>query len=395
MNVNAARVFGLAGVLMLAGPAVLSQDATDVVQAAARSAADERAYSKHLRRAQEREARGSYRAAAAEYRKAAQHAAAADEPGLLLKRADCLRLDGKHYAACEAYEDLITAHPLHPQFGAVTDHLRGLVEDFAGGRASRFGIRNRSKGVEILEFILSKSPAGRKASGDLLRLGQLQTDLGEDAEAAETYRALLKRHPRAKEAGLARLELGRLLLRLGKRGDGDGSLTRQGQRELTIFLRNNPQHAEADMVVMLLAVADERLAERLFQLGQFYLRETHLRVPAARRYLHDVIRDYGETAAAGKAEVLLAQADAAAQDTDTEQGAATETEAPKKAGPEAAAPEPKAPVAVSPATVRTASDVRKLAPEKPLVPHDADGLLHPPDETKKYLLPLRDLRAPK
>ena len=251
--------------------------------------------------------RGADTSAAKTYLKAAKYADDEhDRADLLVRRADCLYRAGKSYAAYEAYSGALSAHSAHVPLEHVLARLRDLAERFAEGAASLFGFDNPSTAITIYELILAKAPASDRAPADALRLAQLQTEVGENDIAIVTYRDLLTRYPRRTEVAAARLELGQLLLEASEDGDGDGRLVRQARRELNIFLGEYPEHPRKNEADLLLAVADERQAESLYLLGEFYLRPAHKRPSAARRYLHDAVRDYPGTSAAELARSLLA-----------------------------------------------------------------------------------------
>jgi len=259
------------------------------------------------RQGEQAENRGDYTAAAKAYRKSSLYALDnRTRAGLLLRQAECYVQAADPYEAFTAYKTLLESYPLHVPYDRVLPRLRQLAGDFERGAGSWFGFSNRTKAIEVYELILQETPVGSGAIQDSLNLGALLAATDRSAEAIPVYREALKRFPGDPLAPQLRLELGMLLAEDSRTGDGDGQQARQAVRELQTFAKarpDDPRKADAEALV---ALIDERRAEALYNLGQFYLKPAHRREPAARRYLNDVVRDHPGTVAASQAETLLA-----------------------------------------------------------------------------------------
>jgi tetratricopeptide (TPR) repeat protein len=259
------------------------------------------------RQGEQLENRGKYKAAAKAYGKSRLYAVDnRTRAGLLLREAECHVQRADPYDAFDAYTSLLESFPLHTPYDRVIPRLRQLAGDFERGRGSWLGIRNRSKAIEVYELVLQETPVGSGIIQDSLTLGGLLTATKRPAEAIVVYREALKRFPGDPLAPQLRLELGRLLTDECRTGDGDGQVARQAVRELRTFVQNSPDDPARPDAEFLLALVDQRRADALVSLAQFYLRPAHRREPAARRYLSDAIRDYPGTTAADEAGVLLA-----------------------------------------------------------------------------------------
>lgn len=229
----------------------------------------------------------------------------AESARLKFRQAECLFKDGEFHDSYEVYEDLLENYPMHAPFGEILERLRDLAERFARGEGVFLGVKNRTLAADIYEAILGRAPTGPQAAGDTLRLAQLQAEMNATDDAVFTYRELLKRFPKAKETAEARLALGRLLLEMSGHGDGDGSLARQARNQLETFIRHNPKHERRDEADLLIDIVSEKQAMGLYDLGEFYQRQAHRRLPASRRYLHDVLREYPKTTCAVLAQLLI------------------------------------------------------------------------------------------
>jgi len=342
------------------------------------------------RQGEQLENRGRYKAAAKAYARSRLYAVDnRTRAGLLLREAECHLQRENPYAALETYTTLLDSFPLHTPYDRVIPRLRQLAGDFEQGKGSWFGIRNRTKAIEVYELVLQETPVGSGVIQDSLTLGGLLTATKRPAEAIVVYREALKRFPGDPLAAQLRLELGRLLTEDCRTGDGDGQVARQAVRELRTFVQTNPADPARPDAEFLLALVDQRRADALYSLAQFYLRPAHRREPAARRYLNDLIRDYPGTTAADQAGVLLASLGPAP----------AVPEAPPEPGPT-----PAPAVAGSPeATVPVSQPAKEKGPDRRLL----EGLLPggtvdegPPREMRslqdrdrvgKWLLPLGDL----
>ena len=316
--------------------------------------------------------RGQYAKAAKAYAKAHKYADGNQaHAAMLLGQADC-EFETKHYhAAYLTYKKALESYPMQVSYDHVLARLRGLAEHFVRGEGVFLGIPNLSLAIEVYELIRDNAKAGSNAAADALRLARLQNQAGEKEEAIVTYRDLAKRYPMAPESADARLDLGRLYLDLGKGGDGDGRLVRQARSQLKNFRKSAPGHPRMDEADLLLSIANERQAEAKYQLGLFYLRKVHRRLPAARRYLYDVVRTYPSTTSAMLAKLVLGQIETSAT-----------------------LEEPLTALVRSSATMKMPAvsevPVESMTPEKIQV-HKPLKPLHIREGVQKWLLPLEDL----
>jgi tetratricopeptide (TPR) repeat protein len=350
-------------------------------RAGARTAEEEAARAalkrqKLITRAEAAERAERYKTAAKRYARAAAETEDKRERARLeLRQAECLLRAGKLRSAFEAYQKLLDTYPFFVPYSKVVAQLHEIAARFAQGEGAVFAGTSRELAVEVYQFILMKAPAEAAAAADALRLARLQTDMEDYEDAVFSYRDVIKRYPRAPEAADARVERARVLLTLSERADADGRLVGEARNELTAFIRLYPEHqrrAEADE---LYARTQERQATALVQLGEFYLRPAHERVPAARRYLHDTVRRYPDTEAAALAKTILARV-----------GEGDETEV-------AAAPETKPAVRRKfPAGPALPARPEDMTPEKARVQR-AIVPLKTADRLQKWLLPLEDLEA--
>ena len=254
-------------------------------------------------KAQEKWAKDDYMGAAKLYKKAARKL---DKPifkaDMLLKEAECYYEANKTHRATEAFRALMKDYALYIPYDLVVDRLRTLAERYVDGNGTFWGIRDRQTAIEIYFLILTDAPSIHVSLADRLRLAELlkKDDRGE--EAVVVYQEILKMDPTLDDV---RLTLAQLLVELCKRGDGDGSIRRAANRQAKMILDRNPDYSRKAEVELILATANEVEASRMLELGQFYLRPSHLKPSAAKVYLQELIQKYPGTNAAFQAKDLL------------------------------------------------------------------------------------------
>jgi len=267
------------------------------------SQADMEKIRKLLAKAEEKESKGSHAAAAKLYHKVGkrqkEHRLKAEA---YLKEADCLFEAHKTFLATKAYKDLMKEFALYVPFERVVGNLRKLAEDFVDGNGTLFGVRDRSEAISTYFFILTEAPSITVSLDDRLRLAELLKKERRREEAVMVYQEILKLDPMLDDV---RLEMALVLLDLCKNGDGDGSIRRAATRHAKIILEHNPDYKRKEELEFILTDALEAEAERMLELGRFYLRPVHMNPAASKKYLLELVQKFPGTKAAWEAKNLL------------------------------------------------------------------------------------------
>jgi tetratricopeptide (TPR) repeat protein len=254
-------------------------------------------------KAQEKWAKEDYMGAAKLYKKAARKL---DKPvykaDMLLKEAECYFEANKTHRATEAFRALMKDYALYIPYDLVVDRLRILAERYVDGNGTFWGIRDRQTAIDVYFLILTDAPSIHVSLADRLRLAELLKKDDRAEEAIVVYQDILKMDPTLDDV---RLTLAQLLVELCKRGDGDGSLRRAANRQAKMILDRNPDYSRKSEVELILVTANEVEATRMLELGQFYLRPSHLKPSAAKVYLQELIQKYPGTNAAFRAKDIL------------------------------------------------------------------------------------------
>ncbi len=253
--------------------------------------------------AQQLEINGKYAKAAKRYLKLAKRTSdQKNQAGWTLRAADCYFTANKSHKALEIYKLLLANSPFFVPYEHVVGKLRIIAERFVDGNGTFLGLRDKETAIAIYELIIQETPSIHVSLQDRLRLAELLKETKRLEEAVNAYQAILKLDPGLDDV---RLELAILLSELSELGDGDGTKLRAAVRHAEAVKENQPEHPRSKEIDHLLHDARERDAQRLLNLGQFYLRPAHRRTSAARRYLLDVLRDYPDTQAGEEAKKIL------------------------------------------------------------------------------------------
>jgi outer membrane protein assembly factor BamD (BamD/ComL family) len=332
-------------------------------------------------RAGEYEASGDFKAAAKIH--ARSQVFAPDDRArakALLGEADDYYSAGIFRNSKDAYLNLLRSYPLYTPQSHVLQRLREMAELYVDGTIGTFSLKDVPMAIEIYETIIQEAPTASGTINDHLRLAELQIASGRQAEALVTYEELFRRHAGRSELGTARLAFAEALTnRAATGGDGDGQLARQARRQIAAFLEEQPNHPRRAEAEQTLAGLNEQQATSLYNLAVFYTNPVHRRLPATRRYLHDVIRNYPNTVAAGQAKQLLA-------DLFEDDGSGT--------GLSDAEAEARADLVSSPQLTAKVVEMLNTIPDPP-EPMGTPKQFAPltGDDPNKYLLPLGDVNV--
>ncbi len=223
--------------------------------------------------------------------------------GLYYQQAQCYLKGKKPHKAREVYMKLLNSYLFYIPIEEVVEQLRELSDLFWRGEGTLLGLSDPDASIELYRVIIKYQPAIALSLNDRMVLVQKLADRARYEDAISTSQETIKLAP---ENADVRLQLGKLLVLLAKRGDGDGQRIRAAMREAESFLKlasaDDPRRSEAEEIITL---GREMCAERLLERADFYMNKYHYRPAVARRYLHDIIRDYPDCSLVSKANEML------------------------------------------------------------------------------------------
>jgi len=259
-------------------------------------------------------AEGDYSDAAEAYKAAVLYA---DSPDIkrkaLEKAADAYGKAELKYKQFKCLEGLVEGFPDRIDFEKVVNQEYKIGNEFAKGHRDISlswmpWIKDNNRAPEIYQAVLKQAPFAKFAPELKLRLGRMLLEEGENKKALDTFRQLIKQHPKTKEAKFGRFELANALVQLaGKAGDGDGTYAREAEEVLKETLKLYPNDPETTWINESIKETDDVRAERLYNLAKFYKGREN--PEAATRYFNDLIARFPDSEYVADAEKQLAELD--------------------------------------------------------------------------------------
>ncbi len=220
----------------------------------------------------------------------------------------CYQKMQKPWNAYIQYKRAVDDYANYIPFIEILNKEFAIANEFSNGKKDKFlffSFSTHGKAIEIYEHIAQAGPYAAITSEALYRSGLLSLKIKDYEQATVHFTEIISRYPRSKFVADARIDIADTLLRNAAQADGDGALVRQAHKQLTIFFNQHAHHPRYAEAQKLLNSALDDKAKNLLYLGQFYINQSHKRIPASQRYLQQVVSDYKDTESARLAEKLL------------------------------------------------------------------------------------------
>ncbi len=209
-------------------------------------------------------------------------------------------------------QKLIVCYPAMIDYKDIVGKQYKLGTDFyRGARDPAFywlpWLKDDDKTSEIYETVLKNASFADFSPELRLRLAKIYIDEGKIDKAIQFFKEIADYHPGTKDARFAEFELANIYLQKAKRGDGDGNYCAKALDLLDKLVKKYPKDEEIDWLKSSLNEAEKLSSERLYGMAKFYDRREN--DDAAARYCAEILRDHPESAAAVRAERMLASMD--------------------------------------------------------------------------------------
>ena len=191
-----------------------------------------------------------------------------------------------------------------------------------------------ARSISFFQKLRDEYPFSEEAEAVELKIAEAYYRNEEYIQADETYKNYLTFQPTGRHIPHVKYQLGRVNLAQFTGVDRDLEKVRQARGYFESVIKDHPESEHAADARKKLTETRVHLAERELYIGNYYLEEE--RYPAARERFETVLREYGDTPTAPKAQAALAAMPAEAKDA--------------AAKPPPADPPPEAPAAESAAT---------------------------------------------
>ncbi len=235
-----------------------------------------------------------------------------------------------------------------PRLGDLTGAVTDLFESDPGSKSSptaaalyKDGIdyfeRGRyARSISFFQKLRDDYPFSEEAEAAELKIAEAFFLNEEYVQADETYKNYLTFQPTGRHIPYVKYQLGRVNLAQFTGVDRDLDKVRQARGYFESVIKDHPESEHAADARKRLAETRLHLAARELYVGNFYLKQE--RYPAARERFETVLREYGDTPSAPKAQAALAALPAAGQDAAAAPAAAEPPAQPED--PRSAAAEP-------------------------------------------------------
>ncbi len=264
-----------------------------------------------INQAEKFEEQGNYKPALKIYRQIeAKSINLSNKAKALIAQGRCREQMQKPWEAYLCYKKVIDNYANFVPFANVLQLEYDIAKRFFEGERDRFlffSFSTDAKAQEIYDHISAKGPYAPFASDAIYRSALISLKEKDYEEAIEKFKQIIARYPLTPIAADARLDLAQTYIKTAADADGDISLIHDAHREITVFLKQNPQHPRLQEAKNVLDLTESLEAQQLLYLGEFYQRKAHKRSPAARRYLNDLIIKYPDTKSAWRAKELLVE----------------------------------------------------------------------------------------
>ncbi len=162
--------------------------------------------------------------------------------------------------------------------------------------------------VELLKTYVANNPGGAEVDEATELLGEAHLKLKQWVDAQTQFERVVRDYPESDSSAAAAYHLGEALWGQARSDDFDQDFTKRALEQWESYLRGYPGHWANGIGQGHVAVARTRLANKLSDAGELYLRNGLLE--PARKYFQRVLDEYADTARRANAELGIATIDA-------------------------------------------------------------------------------------
>jgi outer membrane protein assembly factor BamD (BamD/ComL family) len=249
--------------------------------------------------------------------------------------------DGDFAAAYGAYKSYATNFPVSPRGPVVEERLYDVGRDYLEGNQSAFfGIfSNRSKGLEILDYLVETFPSAERADDAKWLVARYHVDDENWEKAVPVFDFLTKQYKQSEWYPAARYFSAYCRYRRVKGDFYDPRMIEDARKGFAEYVAEHPNGEWRGQAETIIAELDATAAERMFKVGEWYVDQD--KPYSARFYFLRVKQLWPGTDAARRAEAAYAEVALAEPETPEEELRLREEWEAKNA----AAPAPVAPAA--------------------------------------------------
>ena len=202
---------------------------------------------------------------------------------------------GDYKNAFRAYEQLIERDP-------GTRKLKEILEkEFQVGVTQMKD--DESGAIKVFEKIIERNPLGFIAADAEVKIADSYYQLRKFEEAEDSYLRVMENYPNSEWVPYAQFRIPYCKMSNIRIQERNYELLAQSRRGFEEYIANNPQGTLVPTTKKIMAEIDIAMAERDYEVGEFYLRRK--RPDAGAIYFKSVIKEYPNTEWAAKAKEKL------------------------------------------------------------------------------------------
>ena len=226
---------------------------------------------------------------------------------------------GSFAAAYGAFKSYAVNFPVSSRAALIEERLYDIGRDYLEGNQSAFfGIfSNRSKGLEILNYLVETYPNAERADDAKWLVARFYVDDGDWEKAIPTFDFLVLQYKNSEWFPAARWFSAYCRYRRVKGDIYDPRVVEEARRGFVEYVKENPAGEWRAQAESIIAELDASAAERMLQIGEWYVDQD--KPYSARFYFLRVKQLWPTSEAAKRAEVLYADVALAEPETPEEE----------------------------------------------------------------------------
>ena len=242
---------------------------------------------------------------------AKKYGASVYAPEALFRSAKFYEQRRQYTKAFRNLQRIIAEHPAYPRFNDVLAAEYRIADKLVGGARPRYfglipGFRQREKGIEFLEQVVTNAPYGEYAALSLMNAAQAYTKAGDRDASIDALDRMINNYPESFLTPDAYLKLAAAQASITQGPPYDQASTQLALTYFQDYLILYPGDAEAAVANKGFNDARTMLAESKMTMGDFYYKYRS-NYKAAKIFYNEAITIYPDSPVAERARGLLAK----------------------------------------------------------------------------------------
>jgi len=206
------------------------------------------------------------------------------------------------YEAFKAYQKVIDIYPYTQKVEEVIERQYRIGDLYFAGHKDKFlglsVVSPLERALEIFQKVVENAPYGKYAASSQYKAGIILRKLERFDEAKQAFLKLEKNYPDTSFAQEAKYQIGISSYKISPKSDYTQEETESSIKEMEGFIKESPQSPLQEDARKVLADLNNRKAESVYKIAQFYERQKYF--DSAILYYEDIVNNYANTTWAAK-----------------------------------------------------------------------------------------------